>query len=421
MRAVVEAVDCPVTMKMRLGWSEDALVYLDVARRAQAAGVQAVTLHARTAKQFYKGERRLGAHRRDSSSGVEIPVIGNGDLDDPHLAMARMRESGVDAIMLGRATLGNPWLISQIARSHGGPRGASVAAAGRPVAFCHRSLPHDGRRAGRAARRSADAQTPRALSQRHSGRGRAARAHDAHRERGRSDRDDRSDDRSPRVGGAGGGRDRSARRSLRRRLAARTRIGDLRELQAVRESAAGAGDEDLRDRPVEVRAQGATIWDQSGKAVSRFCRRLRRLYARAPPSARARRGARAARADVALGQDDVQRRCWGAPRARLAELAPGDLEISFWCNSGTEAIEGAIKLARAATGRAKIVGTRRRLSRKDAGRALGERPRSLSAALPPAARGLALHSPTATVDALDEALERRRGVHRRAGARAKAA
>ena len=52
MRAVVAAVDCPVTMKMRLGWSEDQLVYVDVARRAQAVGVQAVTLHARTAKQF---------------------------------------------------------------------------------------------------------------------------------------------------------------------------------------------------------------------------------------------------------------------------------------------------------------------------------------------------------------------------------
>src|ERR1700722_20145465 len=114
MRAVVEAVDCPVTMKMRLGWSEDALVYLDVARRAQAAGVRAVTLHARTAKQFYKGEADW-EHIARLKQGVEIPVIGNGDLDDPHQAMARMRESGVDAIMLGRATLGNPWLISQIA------------------------------------------------------------------------------------------------------------------------------------------------------------------------------------------------------------------------------------------------------------------------------------------------------------------
>jgi tRNA-dihydrouridine synthase B len=113
MRAVVDAVDCPVTMKMRLGWSEDALVYIDVARRAQRAGVQAVTLHARTARQFYRGAadwEHIAALKRS----VDVPVIGNGDLDDPFLAMRRMRESGADAIMLGRATLGNPWLITQI-------------------------------------------------------------------------------------------------------------------------------------------------------------------------------------------------------------------------------------------------------------------------------------------------------------------
>ena len=113
MRAVVEAVDCPVTMKMRLGWSENALVYIDVARRAQRAGVQAVTLHARTAKQFYKGEADWD-HIARLKSAVEIPVIGNGDLDDPHDALQRMGRSGVDAVMLGRATLGNPWLITQV-------------------------------------------------------------------------------------------------------------------------------------------------------------------------------------------------------------------------------------------------------------------------------------------------------------------
>ena len=113
MKAVVAAVDCPVTVKMRLGWSEDRLVFLDVAKRAQAAGVQAVTLHARTAKQFFKGNAdwdRIAELKR----AVDIPVIGNGDLNDPHHAIRRMRESGVDALMLGRATLGNPWLVSAI-------------------------------------------------------------------------------------------------------------------------------------------------------------------------------------------------------------------------------------------------------------------------------------------------------------------
>ncbi|HTA37617.1 MAG TPA: tRNA dihydrouridine synthase DusB [Candidatus Acidoferrales bacterium] len=114
MRAVVAAVDCPVTMKMRMGWSENDLVYVDVAKRAQAAGIAAVTLHARTAKQFYKGSADW-EHIARLKSAIDIPVIGNGDLDDAHVAMQRMRDSGVDGIMLGRATLGNPWLISQIA------------------------------------------------------------------------------------------------------------------------------------------------------------------------------------------------------------------------------------------------------------------------------------------------------------------
>jgi nifR3 family TIM-barrel protein len=113
MKAVVDAVDCPVTMKMRLGWSEENIVYVEVARRAQQVGVQAVTLHARTARQFYKGSADW-EHIKRLKRSIDIPVIGNGDLDEPYTAMQRMRESGVDAIMLGRATLGNPWLISQI-------------------------------------------------------------------------------------------------------------------------------------------------------------------------------------------------------------------------------------------------------------------------------------------------------------------
>ncbi len=113
MRAVVEAVDCPVTVKMRLGWSDAQLVYLDVARRAEAVGIAAVTLHARTAKQFYKGHADW-SHIAALKRAVTIPVIGNGDLATADDAIDRMRETGVDALMLGRATLGNPWLVSAL-------------------------------------------------------------------------------------------------------------------------------------------------------------------------------------------------------------------------------------------------------------------------------------------------------------------
>ncbi|HTU69679.1 MAG TPA: tRNA dihydrouridine synthase DusB [Candidatus Baltobacteraceae bacterium] len=135
MKAVVDAVDCPVTMKMRLGWSESDLVYVDVAKRAQAVGVQAVTLHARTARQFYKGNADW-QHIAALKTAIDIPVIGNGDLDDPQIAMQRMCESGVDAIMLGRGTLGNPWLIAQIADLMAGREMRAMPSAADRLRFC---------------------------------------------------------------------------------------------------------------------------------------------------------------------------------------------------------------------------------------------------------------------------------------------
>ncbi|MHB8139729.1 MAG: tRNA dihydrouridine synthase DusB [Vulcanimicrobiaceae bacterium] len=135
MRAVVAAVDCPVTMKMRLGWSEGALVYEEVAKRAQDVGIQAVTLHARTARQFYKGSADW-EHIARLKRAVDIPVIGNGDLDDAQVALQRMRDTGVDAIMLGRATLGNPWLISQIVDLMEGRPAAPLPSAADRLRFC---------------------------------------------------------------------------------------------------------------------------------------------------------------------------------------------------------------------------------------------------------------------------------------------
>ena len=135
MQAVVDAVDCPVTMKMRLGWTESDLVYVEVAKRAQAVGVQAVTLHARTARQFYRGSADW-THIARLKEAIDIPVIGNGDLDDPHVAMRRMRESGVDAIMLGRGTLGNPWLIAQVADLMEGRPMREMPAASDRLRYC---------------------------------------------------------------------------------------------------------------------------------------------------------------------------------------------------------------------------------------------------------------------------------------------
>ncbi len=113
MRAVLDAVDCPVTIKMRLGWTEHDLVYLEVARRAEAVGISAITLHARTAKQFYRGTADW-SHIAALKRAVSIPIIGNGDLHDAPTALARMQESGVDGVMIGRAVLGNPWIASDL-------------------------------------------------------------------------------------------------------------------------------------------------------------------------------------------------------------------------------------------------------------------------------------------------------------------
>jgi putrescine aminotransferase len=108
--------------------------------------------------------------------------------------------------------------------------------------------------------------------------------------------------------------------------------------------------------PVEVRAQGSTIWDQSGKAYLDFAGGYG-VFTLGHSHPRVLAAVRAQLELMALSGKTMFNVLLGRASRRLAELAPGDLEISFWCNSGTEATEGAIKLARAATGRAKIVGT----------------------------------------------------------------
>ena len=114
IEAVVGAVDVPVTLKTRLGWDDTLLNAPDVARRAQEAGVQMVTIHGRTRCQFYKGEADWAAIRAVKDA-VRIPVVANGDITSPERAQTALEQSGADGVMVGRGAQGKPWLLAQIA------------------------------------------------------------------------------------------------------------------------------------------------------------------------------------------------------------------------------------------------------------------------------------------------------------------
>ncbi|GGA71083.1 tRNA dihydrouridine synthase DusB [Ornithinibacillus halotolerans] len=115
VKAVVENTDKPVTVKMRTGWDEDHIFAVDNAKAVEAAGGSAIGLHGRTRKQMYEGYANWDIIK-DVKSAVSIPIIGNGDIDSPEIAKQRIDETGVDAVMIGRAALGNPWIIYQIVK-----------------------------------------------------------------------------------------------------------------------------------------------------------------------------------------------------------------------------------------------------------------------------------------------------------------
>ena len=113
IRATVDAVDVPVTLKMRLGWNFEMLNAPSIAARAEAAGVRMITVHGRTRSQFYKGTADWRAVRA-TKQAVNVPVIVNGDITSGRQALDALSQSGADGVMVGRAALGQPWVLGQI-------------------------------------------------------------------------------------------------------------------------------------------------------------------------------------------------------------------------------------------------------------------------------------------------------------------
>jgi len=111
--AVVDAVSCPVTVKMRSGWDESSINAPEIAARAEQAGLQAAAVHGRTVRQGYSG-RADWSVVREVKKCLHIPVIGNGDIDSPQFAEEMLSYSGCDGIMIGRAARGNPWIFAQV-------------------------------------------------------------------------------------------------------------------------------------------------------------------------------------------------------------------------------------------------------------------------------------------------------------------
>jgi len=113
VRAVRAVLQVPLTVKIRSGWDSDSINAVEIARRLVDAGVEALTVHGRTRAQAYSGQADWGIVRRVREA-VPVPVIGNGDVNSPEVALERWTTSGAAGLMIGRAAMGNPWIFGQI-------------------------------------------------------------------------------------------------------------------------------------------------------------------------------------------------------------------------------------------------------------------------------------------------------------------
>ena len=113
MEAVVENSRVPVTLKIRKGWDKEHVVAVEVAKIAEEVGISAITVHGRTRSEFYTGKADWEIIKKVKES-VNIPVIGNGDVIDEESAYQMFQETGVDGIMIGRGSFGNPWIFQKI-------------------------------------------------------------------------------------------------------------------------------------------------------------------------------------------------------------------------------------------------------------------------------------------------------------------
>ena len=113
IKAVVKNSNKPVTLKLRKGWDCEHIVSTEFAKMAEQAGVSAITIHGRTRTEMYSGKADLDAIKKVKEV-VNIPVIGNGDIVDEESALKMFEYTGVDGIMIGRGTFGNPWIFTKI-------------------------------------------------------------------------------------------------------------------------------------------------------------------------------------------------------------------------------------------------------------------------------------------------------------------